>query len=403
MKIKYLLVIIAPIFVLPACGGGGSGESEADASIKTGQFIDSAVENVSYKTETQSGKTNANGEYVYREGEVVTFSIGRLNFPPVTAKQTITPIDLAGTDSIYDQQALNIARLLQSLDMDGDTSNGITISGGAESSASEINFNVASSIFENDPAVIDLLANHGGVNTSLISEGTAQAHLIETIGGTNTNNFTFTLYDDFSSGVIDLDLWVPQGGATAGSTLSVVNEALVAYAEKTDATRANEGVWVANARNILVSDKQLFQADFTILESTGDSSNRGQILLGFPYSEVNGVRYSVDAGINFYSNGDIKYWVEIYNNAGLDTSVIEYGALGVVDPDSTNTLTVGIDGDKILFSYNDKAPVLVTVDSSFSSSTAITWAWAGVRAVSKDNGTGSVTVKIDNVKTGSLN
>jgi len=403
MKIKYLPVIIAPIFVLPACGGGGSGESEADASIKTGQFIDSAVENVSYKTETQSGKTNANGEYVYREGEFVTFSIGRLNFPPVTAKQTITPLDLAGTDSIYDQHALNIARLLQSLDMDGDTSNGITISGGAESSASEINFNVSSSIFENDPAVIDLLANHGGVNTSLISEGTAQAHLIETIGETNANNFTFTLYDDFSSGVIDLDLWVPQGGATAGSTLSVVNEALIAYAEKTDAIRANEGVWVANARNILVSDKQLFQADFTILDSTGNSSNRGQILLGFPYNEVNGVRYSVDAGINFYSNGDIKYWVEIYNNAGLDTTVIEYGVLGVVDPDSTNTLTVGLDGDKILFSYNDKAPVLVAVDSSFSSSTAITWAWAGVRAVSKDNGTGSVTVKIDNVKTGSLN
>ncbi len=223
-----------------------------------------------------------------------------------------------------------------------------------------------------------------------------------------TETYSFTLYDDFSSGVIDPDLWAEQANATSGSTLAVTNEALIAYAEKTDATRANEGVWVKSATDIQISEKQLFQAEYTILESTGDSKNYGQILLGFPYKIENGVSYYVDAGINFYPSGDITYWIEIYNNGGLDTTIIKYGDLGTVSPNSTTTLTVGLDDDMILFSYNNEEPVLVAVDNSFSSTTAGHWSWAGVRAVSRDHDstsgqTGNVTVKIDNVRIGSIN
>lgn len=43
---------------------------------KTGVFVDAIVDGAAYKTATQSGFTNADGEYNYKEGENVKFSLG---------------------------------------------------------------------------------------------------------------------------------------------------------------------------------------------------------------------------------------------------------------------------------------------------------------------------------------
>ena len=230
---------------------------------------------------------------------------------------------------------------------------------------------------------------------------TSSTRTVNVIDASGSTGFDFTLYDDFSSGVINPSLWVNQGGATPGSTLNVTNESLIAYAEKTDDTRAREGVWISDPDSVLVSQSQAFQADFTILDSTGDSNNRAQILLGLPYKVENTVTYTVDTGITFSDTGRITYWVEIYNDGGLAITSIDSGELGMVDPNSTNTLTVGFDGSNIQFSYNDESPVLVAVDNSYSIDTTGAWQWAAVRADARDAGTGSVTVSIDNVRIGS--
>ena len=231
---------------------------------------------------------------------------------------------------------------------------------------------------------------------------TSETRTVNVIDTSGSTGFTFTLYDDFSSGVINPNLWANQGGTTPGSTLTVTNESLIAYAEKTDDTRARQGVWMVDVGDFLVTQSQAFQADFSILDTTGDSTNRSQILLGFPYKVESGVTYTVDTGINFYDTGRISYWVEIYNNGGLDITAIEYGELGTVDPNSTNTLTIGFDGSNIQFSYNDEIPTLVAIDSSYSIDTTGSWQWAAVRADARDTGTGSVTVSIDNVRIGSM-
>ena len=175
------LVISLSIVFLTACGGGGDGDGTTPAVVQTGTFIDSAVENVSYKTETRSGTTNAKGEFSYLNGETVTFSIGSLVLPSVTASQTITPVTLAGAISINDQQALNIARLLISLDADGDPSNGITIPAGAASVATAVDFNVDKATFETNTAVTFLIANSGSVTTTIVSEAVARAHVEESL------------------------------------------------------------------------------------------------------------------------------------------------------------------------------------------------------------------------------
>ncbi|MET4692366.1 hypothetical protein [Endozoicomonas lisbonensis] len=55
------LTVIA--LLLTACGGGsGSSSSSSSATSFTGQFLDSPVQNIGYRTATQEGFTNEQGE-----------------------------------------------------------------------------------------------------------------------------------------------------------------------------------------------------------------------------------------------------------------------------------------------------------------------------------------------------
>jgi hypothetical protein len=101
--------------------------SSSSAVALTGVFVDSAVAGISYKTTPGdfSGVTSATGQYQYAEGDSVVFSIGAIELPSVIAKGVVTPVDMKGSGS--DQVVTNIAVLLQSLDADGDASNGISI------------------------------------------------------------------------------------------------------------------------------------------------------------------------------------------------------------------------------------------------------------------------------------
>ncbi len=126
-----LTIMAAAISTLALAGCGGGSSSNADSSntdSSTGVFVDSAVQGVAYQTTTQSGTTNASGEYEYATGETVTFSIGGVTLPPVAAKAVVTPFDMVGTKDATNPKVINIGLLLQSLDSDKDPSNGITIS-----------------------------------------------------------------------------------------------------------------------------------------------------------------------------------------------------------------------------------------------------------------------------------
>src|SRR5690606_25385008 len=102
-----LVVLSVLSLVLAACGGGSSGGGGGGTTPpETGVFVDAAVAGVSYVTSPGGleGITNADGEYEFEPGDTVTFSIGELEFPPVTAKGTVTPLDIAGTDDPTDQR-----------------------------------------------------------------------------------------------------------------------------------------------------------------------------------------------------------------------------------------------------------------------------------------------------------
>lgn len=174
--------------LLVGCGGGSSStatDSSSETMVLTGVFVDSPVEGATFATETETGTTNAAGEFSYLAGEQVTFSIGATQLPAVPAAAQITPIDIAATSANPTAMTTNIARLLQSLDLDGNPDNGITIPTTAAASAASINFDISTDEFANDPAVINLVANSGSVTTALISAEDADAHLNSTLGTTS--------------------------------------------------------------------------------------------------------------------------------------------------------------------------------------------------------------------------
>jgi len=102
-------------------------DTQISPEIFTGIFLDSAVTGLNYKTESQQGTTNARGEFDYQADETVTFSIGQTVFPELAASVYVTPLSVFKTDDINTIEVVNSLRLLQSLDIDADLTNGIEL------------------------------------------------------------------------------------------------------------------------------------------------------------------------------------------------------------------------------------------------------------------------------------
>jgi len=183
LKLK-LIASLLTIAGLVGCGGSGALDAFDNTSdtlnVETGIFVDSAVSGLNYTTDTQSGITNTEGEFNYVEDETVTFSIGDIIFPEVVALPTLSPLDVFATEDINDTSVVNMLRLLQSLDVDGDAENGIEISDQTHQLATGFSVDFTDTNFEE--MVQDLVANSNGVYTSLISQEQATTHFAQTIG-----------------------------------------------------------------------------------------------------------------------------------------------------------------------------------------------------------------------------
>jgi hypothetical protein len=162
---------------LAACGGGSS---TSDTASKTGYFIDSAVQGLQYQSGSHSGVTGSDGAFQYEEGQPVTFSIGSLELGRVTVTNSrVFPVDLiAGAKDETHPKVSLMAQILQTLDSDGDASNGITITDGTRQALNQV-----VSLASADPAqaaatLTGLLATATqGRATTLVAASTAQSHL----------------------------------------------------------------------------------------------------------------------------------------------------------------------------------------------------------------------------------
>ncbi|MGB5624043.1 MAG: glycoside hydrolase family 16 protein, partial [Gammaproteobacteria bacterium] len=128
-SIRLCTALIA-VLALVGCGSGNGkkGVPGTPQPTKTGALIDSGLEGVDWSsTGGESGVTNSFGEFQYRDFELVTFSVCGIGLGRVEGAQYLTPVELTGSDVPTDEPATNQLVFLQSLDRDGDPSNGISI------------------------------------------------------------------------------------------------------------------------------------------------------------------------------------------------------------------------------------------------------------------------------------
>jgi len=192
MNLK-LYLSLAVTFGVISCGGGGSSTDSTvtpptiqppTATVFTGIFLDSAVEGLNYQTASEQGLTTATGEFSYQINENITFSIGDINFPAVAGTAYVTPLDIFNTQNFNETSVVNMLRLLQSLDIDGDASNGISISTMAHELAAGLNVDFSSADFDNQ--VTNLIAMSGALHQQLITAEMAVDHFQQTL--TDLNN-----------------------------------------------------------------------------------------------------------------------------------------------------------------------------------------------------------------------
>lgn len=103
----------------------GSGE------LRTGVFVGPMI-GLKYQTPTLSGVTDEKGQFQYRAGEAVTFSIGEVvlgsaaGAARVNIAQIVPTVD-GDIDKIKDPSLTNMVRFLETFDYDGNSDNGVTI------------------------------------------------------------------------------------------------------------------------------------------------------------------------------------------------------------------------------------------------------------------------------------
>lgn len=237
LPLRKSALILATSLAIAACGGGGGGSNKGndpipgggdggggnDPTVQTGIFVDSPVAGISYKTETRSGVTNAFGEYDYVPGEEVTFFIGGLEFPPVKASGIVTPADIANGNTTLQT---NILQILQTLDADGDPSNGITIRKDAADHFIGAELKLAEESFDTEVASILQKIDE---NLRLVDEDKANEHFGQTLrsmllgswvyseGAGKRNVLTFMDDDDYIIIHEHGDESADSGSQTAGS------------------------------------------------------------------------------------------------------------------------------------------------------------------------------------------
>lgn len=136
MQINYKPLIIAmSALALSACNDNNDhhnvDHTAPTAQVQTAYFIDSTISGLRYNSGSQQGVTGTDGKFNYQAGETVTFNLGDITLG--TAKPTSDKLLLKSLNNGTTEQgnlsnsSINRAVLLQTLDQDADSSNGIQL------------------------------------------------------------------------------------------------------------------------------------------------------------------------------------------------------------------------------------------------------------------------------------
>ena len=159
-------------------------DSSQNLSVKTGVFVDSAVEGLYYETETKRGYTNVKGEFEYLEGEVVTFFLGDIKLGKSKAGPILSPISIASSPkaTVYTKEVQYMAALLQTLDIDGDPGNGIKLIPEVVNAIADVDLNLKQPDRDMFLGIVKKVKERTGIELNEKFPEQAASHLAETLG-----------------------------------------------------------------------------------------------------------------------------------------------------------------------------------------------------------------------------
>ncbi|MGB5718988.1 MAG: glycoside hydrolase family 16 protein [Gammaproteobacteria bacterium] len=161
-------------------------------------LVNAPVSGAEFKTPSQSGLTEAGGQFPYLTGENVTFTVGTISLGTVQAADIITPVELTGSAAPTTAAATNMLVFLQSIDSDSPNyGNGISISAATRAAAEGLTLNFNSPNFDMEVAAVVAVIAPGNV---VVSEQTALDNFYLTyvdLGGFTTLGWPFPGYPPF--------------------------------------------------------------------------------------------------------------------------------------------------------------------------------------------------------------
>ncbi len=183
------LSFLAATVIFTGCGSDNTTDT---TELKTGYFIDAAVEGLDYETSSgEKGVTDQHGKFQYKHGDSVRFFIGKLDLGEAIplVDGLVTPQTLTNYD---ETKQMTILRLLQSLDEDNNPSNGITIPKSTIDALATLEEEVKITNLQNDSDILNLdsvlaqTADEDYDGIIDVTEQQAQAHFTQSL--TRWNN-----------------------------------------------------------------------------------------------------------------------------------------------------------------------------------------------------------------------
>lgn len=146
-RFALLLCALSPALMVTGCPDA----VYCNNGVCHGYYYDSLVSGLNYESRSEDGVTHTGvtgedddpGRFSYSEGDTVSFSLGDISLGQIVAKERVTPFDLVGIeeraiggcevagdlpeDTEAFRRVVNLAVLFQTLDTNGDHTDGIEI------------------------------------------------------------------------------------------------------------------------------------------------------------------------------------------------------------------------------------------------------------------------------------
>ena len=156
-----------------------------DGLLLQGFFVDDMVQGLAYATNTQYGFTGPLGEFSYLAGEDISFYIGdpfitgeAWDLGSAPAEALMTPLQLSSAQWI-NGRVTNLLRVLQSLDTDSNTANGIQLPSpevNLPDGSGQLNFSEPVGVFQQNSTLLSYVSSSTSQSVTLVDADQAIEH-----------------------------------------------------------------------------------------------------------------------------------------------------------------------------------------------------------------------------------